>query len=155
MRNWLLIGPIKTNLGPDCSFHHIPDCSSSSCQDDPLSSQTRTPDFVDRGHLDRKNDILGRQVLNKSWSCYEGRYSEHPSFYQDDLMSSYFTLSSKYTCLKEVILILELNSRHWLISHYQNINWAWLYCNSTCFCIKKIGLVSNIAPQTVNSNSYL
>ena len=35
----------------------------SSCQDDPLSSQTPTPDFVDRGHLDRENDILVRQVL--------------------------------------------------------------------------------------------
>ena len=32
---------------------------------DPMSSQTPTPDFVDRGHLDRENDILGRQVLNK------------------------------------------------------------------------------------------
>ena len=43
------------------SYHeHI-----SSCQDDPLSSQTPTLDFEDMGHLDRENDILGRQVLNK------------------------------------------------------------------------------------------
>ena len=41
-----------------------------SCQDDPLSSWTPTPDFVDGGHLDRENYILGRQVLNKSWYCY-------------------------------------------------------------------------------------
>ncbi len=60
----------------------------SSCQDDPLSSQTPTSDFVDRGHLDRENDILGRQVLNKSWSCYENRCLEHPSSCQDDPLSS-------------------------------------------------------------------
>ena len=39
--------------------------------DDHLSSLTPTPDFVDRGHLDRENDILGRQVLDKNLSCYE------------------------------------------------------------------------------------
>ena len=36
------------------------------CQDDPLSSQISAPAFVDMGHLDRENDISGRQVLNKS-----------------------------------------------------------------------------------------
>ena len=35
-------------------------------ENDPLSSLTPTPDFVDWGHLDGENDILGRQVLNKS-----------------------------------------------------------------------------------------
>ena len=47
-----------------------------------------TPGFVDRGHLDRENEILGRQVLSKSWSCYEDRCPEHPSSYQDDPLSS-------------------------------------------------------------------
>ena len=32
----------------------------------PQSSQTPTLDFVDGGHLKRENDILERQVLNKS-----------------------------------------------------------------------------------------
>ena len=59
----------------------------SSCQDDSLSSQTPTPDFVDRGHLDRENDILGRQVLNKSWSCYEDRCLEYPSSCLDNPLS--------------------------------------------------------------------
>ena len=34
--------------------------------DDHLSSLTPNPDFMDRGHLDRENDILGRQVFNES-----------------------------------------------------------------------------------------
>ena len=60
---------------------------SWTSQDDPLSSQTPTPDFVDRGLLDRENNILGRQLLNKSWSCYEDRCPEQPSSYQDDPLS--------------------------------------------------------------------
>ena len=60
----------------------------SFCQDDHLSSKTPTPDLLDRCHLDRENDILGRQVLNKIWSCYEDRCPEHPSSCQDDPLSS-------------------------------------------------------------------
>ena len=33
-------------------------------QDDPLSSEMPTSNFVDEGHLDRENDILGRQVIH-------------------------------------------------------------------------------------------
>ena len=54
----------------------------------PLSPHTPTQDFVDGGHLDREDDILGRQVLNKSWSCYEDRCPEHSSSCQDDPLSS-------------------------------------------------------------------
>ena len=43
---------------------------------------------MDGGHLDRENDIFGRQVLNKSRSCYEDRCPKHPSSYQDDPLSS-------------------------------------------------------------------
>ena len=67
---------------------HISPEHPSSYQNDPLSSQTLTPDFVDRSHLDRENDILGRQVVNKSRSCYKDRCPEHPSSYQDDPLSS-------------------------------------------------------------------
>ena len=35
--------------------------ASQDSQDDPLSSKTPTPDFVDVGHLDRKIDILDSQ----------------------------------------------------------------------------------------------
>ena len=65
-------------------FLNIP----SSCQNDPLSSQAPTPDFVDEGHHDRENDILRRQLLNKSLYCYDDRCPEHPSSCQDDPLSS-------------------------------------------------------------------
>ena len=51
---------ILTILWKRCPEH------PSSCQDDPLSSQTPTPYFEDGGHLDHENDIFGRQVLNKT-----------------------------------------------------------------------------------------
>ena len=38
----------------------------SSCQDDPLSSQTPILNFVVGGHLDKENEICKRQVLNNS-----------------------------------------------------------------------------------------
>jgi len=60
----------------------------SSCQDDPLSSKTPNPDFMDRVHLDREKNIWGRQVLNKSGYCCEGRYPKHPRSRQDDPLSS-------------------------------------------------------------------
>ncbi len=44
----------------------------NSSQDDSLSflAPTPTPDFVEKGHLDKKNYILERQALYKSFSYY-------------------------------------------------------------------------------------
>ena len=52
------------------------------------SSQTPASDFVDRGHLDGENDILERQVLNKSCSYNDYRYPEHPNPVRMTPMSS-------------------------------------------------------------------
>ena len=71
--------------------------------------QDSSPDFVDRSHLDRENDILGRQVLNKSWSCCEDRCTDHPSSCQDDPLSSQILFNksdnTKQTNNKTVLLI--------------------------------------------------
>ena len=40
----------------------------NSSQDDSLSFLAPTPDFVEKGHLDKKNYILERQALYKSFS---------------------------------------------------------------------------------------
>ena len=42
----------------------------NSSQDDSLSFLAPTPDFVEKGHLDKKNYILERQALYKSFSYY-------------------------------------------------------------------------------------
>ena len=44
-------------LNKSCSYHEdmCPE-PPNSCQDDPLSSHTPTPGFMERGHLDREND---------------------------------------------------------------------------------------------------
>ena len=59
-------------LSNSCSYHwdRCPE-HPNSCQDYPLSSQTTTPDIMDRGHLDGENDIKESQVLCKSCS-YNG-----------------------------------------------------------------------------------
>ena len=46
------------------------------------------PDFGDMGHLNRKIDIMGRQVFNKSCSYCEDRCAEHPKSCQDNPLSS-------------------------------------------------------------------
>ena len=60
----------------------------NSCQDDPLSSQTPTPDFMYGGHLDRENDTLEGQVLGKSCSYNGDSCSECPNSCQDVPLSS-------------------------------------------------------------------
>ena len=61
----------------------------NSCQDDPLSSQTPAGDFVDRGHLDGENDILGRQVLNKFMMQWrQVSWTSQLNICQDDPLSS-------------------------------------------------------------------
>ena len=53
--SWCKLLMLKTVV----SCHEHP----RSCQDNPLSSQTQTPDFGDRGNLDRRNSILERPKI--------------------------------------------------------------------------------------------
>ena len=50
--------------------------------------QTSTPDFMDRGHLDRENDISESQVLTKCYWYHWDSCLEHSNSCQDDPLSS-------------------------------------------------------------------
>ena len=58
-------------LSKSCSYNALQcngvNCTEQfySCQDKLLTSQTSTPDFMDRGHLDGKKYIFEGQVLSE------------------------------------------------------------------------------------------